>query len=545
MPDDDRNRRRLGDATRGRIADLAEGWSVDSPKPEAKPSPAAAPDPAPASGTGPRKKPRTVPPPPPGSAERAQLEQAIVEATPTPRPRPVSGPPPVPERAKSPSRPPSPPPAPPPPPPAPAARASDPNLTVPIGEFEHASESAADKLRVAYTHATVVHDAADALLKIPAPPEPRGDPTTVDTRGDATAIRAGTETKTRTGGRLRTVATLRRQRGLVGDMRYVFTALFGVRRARRELGELEHKQIGRQTSRRRHLTTLGRTAIGADTLRHAALGDARDALGAVEDERSKHAGAVAAADAELDRVRRDREAKIKQHADDIAKCDGELTDVVKRVEPLEKDAAAARKRADDLRSSLARIDKRIAETEASLVSVKGDKDPAAIQAELASLRADRRAVQRDEPTIAAELDGLNPRIAALEAARVEAQNRRRALDEAEADDKRRTAELLDAIGAKRKVVDRAAGEAETARDKVLFELGERLYVDRHDVLAAQLAPIDHIDLELGETDRKIMELREILSNVDRAKLARGALVIAGGVLVIGAVVGWIVYLAVA
>jgi len=282
----------------------------------------------------------------------------------------------------------------------------------------------------------------------------------------------------------------------------------------------------------------------AESFAHPALPDARDALGAVEDERSKHAGAVAAADAELDRVRRDREAKIKQHADEVSACDAELADVAKRLEPLEKEVAGVRKRADELRGSLARIDRRIVETEASLVSVKADKDPAAIQAELASLRADRRAVQRDEPQIAAELDALNPRIAALEAARADAQKRRQSLDTAEADDKRRTAELLDAIGAKRKVVDRAAGEAEAARDKVLFELGERLYVDRPQIVAAQLAPIDQIDLELGEADRQIMELREILSNIDRQKLLRGAAVIAGAFLVLAAIVGFLVYLAV-
>ena len=61
----------------------------------------------------------------------------------------------------------------------------------------------------------------------------------------------------------------------------------------------------------------------------------------------------------------------------------------------------------------------------------------------------------------------------------------------------------------------------SARDAALFKLGERLYVDRPKILTAQLAPIDQIDLEVGEADRRIMELREIMSNVDKAKLARG------------------------
>jgi hypothetical protein len=91
------------------------------------------------------------------------------------------------------------------------------------------------------------------------------------------------------------------------------------------------------------------------------------------------------------------------------------------------------------------------------------------------------------------------------------------------------------------VVEGAAGEAEAARDKVLFELGERLYVDRPILLGAQLAPIDEIDLELGEDDRRIMELREILSNIDRWKLARGIAMTVAILAVVGAFTAWLIY----
>ena len=170
-------------------------------------------------------------------------------------------------------------------------------------------------------------------------------------------------------------------------------------------------------------------------------------------------------------------------------------------------------------------------------------DKAQIQADLATLKADRKSVQRDEPKIAAELDALNPRIAAIDAARADAEKRKKELEEGEAHDQRRTAELLEAIGAKRKVVDRATAEAEAARDKVLFELGERLYVDRPKLLSAQLSPIDAIDLELGEDDRRIMELREILSNIDRWKLVRGiAVIVAGARRARRCSSGWLIYM---
>ncbi|MGE5182421.1 MAG: hypothetical protein ACM31C_10185, partial [Acidobacteriota bacterium] len=428
-------------------------------------------------------------------------------------------------------------------------------LAVPVGEFDSGVQTIESE-RKTPEQATVKRDAAEALLQIePGSLRPRGDePTAIDpspARGeraaDATEIQAPSQSqildgKTATGGKLRSYAALRRQRGLVGDVRYVFTALFGVRSSRRELAELEHRQTVRQTSRRRHLVTLGRTAVTADAFDHAALAEAREALAQVEDERARHAAAVSAADGELDRVRRDREANTQKYAEAVTARDAELADLAKKLEPLEKEAATVRKRAQELKESLARIDKQITATEAKLVSVHIDKmDRAGIHAEIATLKADREAVQRDEPALAAELDALNPRIAAIEAARSESRKQRKELDEHEAEDKRRTAELLEAIGAKRKVVERASGEAETARDKVLFELGERLYVDRPAILGAQLSPIDQIDLELGESDRRIMELREILSNIDKAKLARGAAVIILAFALIGSFAAWLLF----
>jgi hypothetical protein len=359
----------------------------------------------------------------------------------------------------------------------------------------------------------------------------RGDPTQ-NAPPDGTHI-AHVRGKHPTGGTLRNSAALRRKRGLWGDVRYVSTAVFGVRRSRREVAELEHRQGLRLTSRRRHLITLGRTAAVMDNFDHPSLGKSREQLGAIEDERSKHAGAVAASDAELERVRRDRDNSAKQFLIAMSEADAEIAELAKKLEPIEKEALAARKRASDLRDELHRIEKQIAEAEASLVSARSEKvDKAAVQADIATYKANKVAVLRDEPVIAAELDGLNPRIAAMDATRAGLEKKKAELEKAEQEDQRRTLELLEAIGAKRKVVERAAADAETARDNALFDLGERLYVDRPSILTAQLSPIDQIDLELGEGERRSMELREILSNIDKAKLARGLamIILAVGVL---------------
>ena len=448
-------------------------------------------------------------------------------------------------------------------------------LAVPVGEFDDSSTLLEkDKLQIAHSQATIKRDAASSLLgiaepaltQVKAPPiemllaedaeHLRGDPTSVDPstsrfeRGDPTNLgdtntaEANAMSRVHTkAGRLRTVAALRRQRGIFGDVRYVSTALFGVRHARQELEELEAKQQTRQLERRKHMVILGRTAVVSDGFDHPALGPAREQLSGVEDERARHRGQVVAADQELERVTRDRQSHAMQFSTDLASVNGELAELAKRLEPLLKEQVQVTKRGSELRDQLRKIDTKIQETTALLVSVRGPKqDPAAIQAELATLKADRVAVQRDEPKIASELDALNPRIAAIEAKRIESQKRHVDLLKAEEDDKRRTEELLSAIGAKRKVMDRAAGDAEVVRDKILFELGERLYVDRPDDLGPQLAPVDAIDLELGTHDRRVMELREILSSIDKAKLVRGILVILVFLAVIAGIAAWLFYM---
>jgi hypothetical protein len=367
----------------------------------------------------------------------------------------------------------------------------------------------------------------------------RGDPT-VDHKLDATEIQPSTRKHHPTGGTLRSISALRRKRGLLGDVRYVFTAVMGMRRARRELADLERKQELRNAERKKYLVTLGRAAVTSDAFDHPALTKAGDALQRIEEERGRHAGAVAASDAELERVRRDREAKAKKYAEESAATDAELVAIAKKLEPLEKEAAGVKKRAAELGDSLQRIDKKIAETEGLRTSVKAEKmDKAAIEADIATYKADRLAILRDEPVIAAELDALNPRIASCEASRAELLKKKQEIDKAEKADQGRTLELLDAIGAKRKVVERAASEAEQARDAALFELGERLYVDRPKALTNLLSPIDAIDLELGEGERRTMELREILSNIDKAKFARGAAMIILALAVTGCFVWWL------
>jgi len=468
-----------------------------------------------------------------------------------------------------------------------AAAGSTPRLTVPVGEFDHGQTIfEQDKLRAAYSQATNPRAAPGA-----PPPETWLDPTVENdrhsaafsepsiastkqygleelrlagviaepteassvgvesqggVRGDATTLSPPSPGHA-AAGTLRTMAALRRRPGITGDLRYVATVVLGLRSAARELAELEGQQAKRQQSRRHHQVALGRTAVAlaeargpADANEHHALGPAREQLARIDDERSQHAARIIAADAELGRLRVERDATAARHIAELAALDAQLAAFTEQLEPLHKQAVQVRRRGVNLHEAVVRIDAKLVAAEISLASGDGKIDPAAVQVEIATLKAERKAIQSDEPAIAGELDALNPQIAGIEAARQDAVRRRAELVSAEREDQLRVDELMVAIGAQRKVVDRAAAATEVARDKVLFQLGERLCVDRPDGLAPQLAPIDEIDVELGVADRRIMELRELQSSVDPRKVARGVAYLAVAVAVVGALAIFVV-----
>ena len=372
-------------------------------------------------------------------------------------------------------------------------------------------------------------------------PFDRADPTGADDlRGDATMVNA-TGSSAALGGSLRIAPQLPQRRGLGGDVRYVFTALFGASRARRELSTIENQQTERQKSRRDRLMTIGKAAIISERFDHPSVAQARESFAEIEERRSGYAGQVAATDAELLHVARNRESKAKQTLLDISELEKSIADITSKLAPIEKDHGVIRKRANELREQLARIDSKIAATEASIVSVKTPRqDRAAVGAELATMKADRAAVQRDEPTLAAQLDELAPRVAKLEAERTAAHASIADKKSAEQSDAKRSIELIDAIKAKRKVVERATADAVTQRDALLAELGEKLYVDRPRAMTANLDAIDELDVAYGTTDRRGMEVREILSSIDKWKVFRGVVVILIVVLALVAAVVWFV-----
>lgn len=395
------------------------------------------------------------------------------------------------------------------PPPSAKGAAADPT-SVPVGEFEPAALGAGGRRQPDVESET------------------RGDPTSIDSahlRSDQTELREARNASVSDAGiaaTLRHTPSLPRRRGAWGDFRYVFTVWLGTRRAKRELRKLEAEQQEREKTRRRHLITIGRAAATSAELDQTQIRKTRGTLQAVDADRSNQAAQVAASESEAEQVRRERAAKATAHREEIEALELEQEQLTQKLEPMQKEAAAARRRATDLRASLARLDARVSDVEAG----RGKwADSASQAAELAALRAERQGISRDEPLIAAQLDALVPRIAAIEASRERLRRKVIERNEEEEEDSKRTEELLSAIAAKRKVVERATADAEKQRERMLAELGERLYVDRPKNLSAHLSPIDSIDLELGDGQRRMMELKEILASIDRWKLVRGLLLL--------------------
>jgi len=446
VADDERTKRRVGDATRQRIDHLADGWETPKPDGENDDSMARLP-------TVPRQRqarPSRPPPPPPGAPGRTA---------------PPSG--------------------------------TDP--TVPA-----ASAVASDTL-----------------------PTPREDETTLMAEPPVRAPEPA-------------VARQHPKRSLAGDVRYTFEVTLGVARARKELAEIEQQIASERTARDAALVEIGAGAIADEALAHPALDKAREELVAIEEERAKHAGTAAAAEAEITAQRRDREREAAQLAKDIAAGEAELAKLTEQLAPLERDAQAARRKLAEHKDTLASIDRRIASAEASKVAVAKKKiDPAAIAAELATLRADRGVVAKEEPGIAAELDALNPRIAALAADRAAVEKRLKEAREADAEAARRADDVCAAIAARKKVEDRAVKEAEARREKALGALGERLYLDRAKGLGPRARGIEERELAIATNERRVLELKDVLASVDKPAVIRGVALLAGALVVSIALLWWL------
>ncbi len=430
------DRRRVGDETRARIEDLADGWSVKQQPPTA----ADAPD------TEPVERVPPMPPPIP---------------TPDPAPRAAA-----------------PPPTPPPVPPA-------------------------------------------ASVEIEAR-RPRADDTAGEDRTVLQVDPPRLGTANTSGLRPREPETVPRSRGVLGDIRYVFDAMFGVTAARRELAEVQQELEGERHGRDERLRAVARYTIADDAVTLPAVEDARDQLADIEERRSRHAGASAAAQQEIQSIEQERELQAAAWHEEDKRLATELVAIEAKLAPVEKQAASVKRRLADMKATAAGLDKKIGAEERKLVAAKAPRQgPAAVEAHLASLRAERESVMAEEPGLTAELDELEPQISSLQASHADAERDRTNARERETRDAARAIERIDAAKQRRDIEDKTVGDLADEREAALLALGEVLDVERPTGIASRLAGADEHAVAIATHERRVLELQELVAGIDRVALARG------------------------
>jgi hypothetical protein len=321
-----------------------------------------------------------------------------------------------------------------------------------------------------------------------------------------------------------------RRPGILGDVSYLLRSTWGRRAPRRELADICAQLAARHRDRKQSVIALGRAAAFTHELDSVAVGEGREELAKVEEQRAVRAGQLAAMDAEFENLARLRDTGREKARQAGSAIDHELSAVSARCVALARTVREVRRRGVRFLEQIAVVDRRISATEAG--KAPGHGDDASRRAGLASLRAERASIQRDEPALAAELSEAIADLVAAEQQRREIGER---LEEARADERAqvlRNQELEAAMAAKRTLLQRAHADSEQDRDRTLHALGEVLVAERPLLLRAQLTAVDAIELELGTLQRRRIELEDRLADVDRRAQLRGAValttVLAGG-----------------
>jgi len=501
--------KRAGDATLSRIDELADGWGGKAASATAAAGDDSATEPVEkvsaadlgsgSPGPGRPKRPTMPPPPPPGRRKSpapppapasARRKSSSTAPAPPRTKAPSTAPPPLP-RAKRPSA------GPPPPPPG---RRESPAVEAELAPVAGIIESTNGPRE----------DEETQLAPPKERPQLAGDDAPLRRR------RVGNNT-----GSLRLPETLPRRPGLVGDMLYVWTSMFGVARARRELSSVERKLGEKKERRHEQVIELARTALADADMASPTLEHAREVWVAREEKRSHTAGAIAAADEEIGNFERSRTESQSEYEKEAAVLRRDIENMEEKLEPLGRRVHAARRKAKRFQDDLAELDRRIRVKEVALAHADDRSTEADIEAELAGLRAEREGLADDEPAIAADIDELEPLIANLIASRGSARERTAELEQLIVEVGERADEQIAAVRAQRIVNQRLQRDLERDQLKDLRQLGERLGVERTGGVATLLFPIEDTELACATLQRRQHELSELVKGVDRGALVRG------------------------
>ncbi len=326
--------------------------------------------------------------------------------------------------------------------------------------------------------------------------------------------------------RIRRRVTVPRRAGLTGDIRYVFAAITGARRARRELREARAELEHMRAAKAGELGALARRVVATLDIDVELVSEARERLSRLEDRRAAHAGRIAAADEELATIERRRASELEELRGRRRSLDARLASVRERLGPLTRRGAQALERAGELELGAEAAERRVALSERKLYWIHSPKLASVVEAGLRDHRAELEAIENEQIEVAAELDQVEPAIASLQSARADLCEKLEALDRAEEELEVRTAERLEAMRAMRRVDERSVSEADRERDEVLTQLAEAIVAERPAELADELAPLDARDVAIATAERRIFEQTELIAGIDRRAVARGAALLA-------------------
>ncbi len=315
--------------------------------------------------------------------------------------------------------------------------------------------------------------------------------------------------------------TIARSSGALGDIAYLFRVMKTRSVATKEIQSLAQRITAAKEVRHGKLVEMAKLAVGDDAFDQTMVGRARTSLLKIEDKRSQHAGRVAAVDEKLGVLDRSREERAKGRVSKLSELNLQLEAVAASMEPLKATAAAARKRAAVLKRHLSSLDTEIREKESSTVAVVGAADKASVNAEIASLRAERAAVASDEPAILADIDHVDPQIATLREERSKLMEAVADLEQDRVSDIERVDEKIAALRAGRIVEDRLVSDQVAEKAARLLELGEEMHEKPPEEAVLHTKGIVRQDLEIAALETRRIELKDLLAAAEKPAMIRG------------------------
>lgn len=328
-----------------------------------------------------------------------------------------------------------------------------------------------------------------------------------------------------------------RQAGLLGDVRYAFSVVFGMARDRKELGGMRERLARERAERARRLLDIAKTALADATLAHPLLVSARRTIEGIAEERQGRRESAGRAQTEAEKHDGERAASNKAGAAKLEKIAGEVERIEGRLRPLERDALERRKALDTLRGQLAEVERKIAALDRRTGAARDASERASIDAELAVRRAEKQDIVAEEPNAQAAIAELTPQIAELETKLAELKEAARRTSELTASEDARLVHAARTARERRAAEVRAESDLAAAEIVELRALGEALDRERPREIAMRFRPVDEHSAAIGMIERRILEIEDASAGVHRPALFRGIALMAAALILAAVLLG--------